>query len=186
MEDPKKTKGKEKLEDTVSPEFQSQQLSGRDLQQNFDDKMDGIISALNQPTKVALQTTEILNDRLRQLGAFFGAIRNRTDAIGFNRYNEFINRLLCEVTDRGTATCGDNRIESAGGSNPGDFGSPSVSERRADLDARPSIYGVDAYNLLRLATEAFLIFETGIVVRPTRDAVTGQDSSLLTVLVPDE
>src|SRR5713101_225443 len=124
MEDTKKTKGKEKLADTVSPEFKSSQLSVRDLKQNFDEKMDGIISALNQPTKIALQTTEILNDRLRQLAAFFGAIRNRTESIGFNRYNEFINRLLCEGTDRGTPTCGENRIESPGGSNPGDFGSP--------------------------------------------------------------
>lgn len=186
MQDSKKTKSKEKLADTISPEFQSAELSVRDLKQNFDDKMDGIISALNQPTKVALQTTAILNDRLRQVAALFGAIRNRTDAIGFNRYNEFINRLLCEGTDRSTATCGENRIETAGGSNPGDLGSPSVSERRADLDARPSIYGVDAYNLLRLATEAFLIFETGIVIRPARNPQTGQDSLPLTDPVPDE
>ena len=48
--------------------------------------------AVESPTKVSLQrsATQSTDDQ-----ALWSAIRNRTDAIGFNRYNEFINRVLC-------------------------------------------------------------------------------------------
>lgn len=48
--------------------------------------------------------------------------------------------------------------------NPEDYGAPSVRHGRANLDKRPTIHGMDAYNLLKLATEAFLIFESGVCI----------------------
>jgi len=37
---------------------------------------------------------------------FWVAIRNRTDALGFQRYSAFVNRLLCEGKDGGQPRCG--------------------------------------------------------------------------------
>lgn len=79
--------------------------------------------------------------------ALWVAIRNRTQAISFNRYHEFIDRVLCE-----------------GNPTKDDYGSPSFTQRRMELEDRPTIHGVDAYGLLRLATEAFLIFECGLLI----------------------
>ncbi|HXH01991.1 MAG TPA: hypothetical protein VNN09_01600 [Candidatus Competibacteraceae bacterium] len=96
------------------------------------------------------------------------AIRNRTDAISFDRYDAFINRLLCEdpSTDLGEATCAPPGQASG-------YGSPSISGMRTDLSNRPNIYGPDAYYLLKLAGQAFLIFESGIVIQPPRNPGTG-------------
>lgn len=80
--------------------------------------------------------------------ALWVAIRNRTQAISFNRYHEFIDRVLCE---------GNPTKDSK------DYGSPSFTQRRVDLEGRATIHGMDAYSLLKLATEAFLIFECGLV-----------------------
>jgi len=99
------------------------------------------------------------------------AIRNRTDALGFNRYNAFIHRLLCEGTDTGTATCGAPSTTPDQGTingNIGSIGTPSIDDRIEDLINRPSIYGVDAYQLLKLATQAFLLFEGGVAIEPPR------------------
>ena len=96
------------------------------------------------------------------------AIRNRTQAIGFNRYHSFINRVLCEeATDDDPST--GYRREFA--SMHGGYGEPSALAQRTSLsDARrPTIHGVDAYRLLKLATEAFLIFECGVYVQERRD-----------------
>ena len=46
-----------------------------------------------------------------------------------------------------------------------DLGAPTLGERRDDLISRPTIHGVDAYELLRTATEVFLILECGIGIR---------------------
>lgn len=113
--------------------------------------------------------------------ALWVAIRNRTDAISFDRYNEFINRLLCPTpsnapcadpifTDAGNATCNpcssDRPAEGYGGT--------SIGAIRDDLTLRPNIYGPDAYYLLKLAAQAFLIFESGIVIDRRRNPVTGE------------
>jgi hypothetical protein len=116
--------------------------------------------------------------------ALWAAIRNRTDAIRSDRYEEFINRVLSE-----------SQLEAGLESEPPvqghdddddyyespvrpikaieDTGAPSIKERLADLESAPNIYGVDAYNLLKLATQAFLLLETGVFIRH-RDPVTGQ------------
>ena len=109
-----------------------------------------------RPTKVALQrsATEPTDDL-----ALWTAIRNRTDAIGFNRYNEFIERVLCKDPTEGEAS---------------EYGLPTIEERRTALrEGKVAIHGPDAYNLLRLATEAFLFFEAGVAVDPPRDRITG-------------
>jgi hypothetical protein len=87
------------------------------------------------------------------------AIRNRTQAIGFNRYNDFIWRVLCESPTEPERPS----YASPEGSTRDTFGSPPFQQRRVNLANRPTIYGMDAYNLLKLATEAFLIFECGLV-----------------------
>ncbi|MGH8497424.1 MAG: hypothetical protein ACRERV_01220, partial [Methylococcales bacterium] len=81
--------------------------------------------------------------------AFWAAIRNRTQAIGFNQYCDFIDDILCPPENSG-----DSRNS---------YGSPKVSDRLNDLKMRPTIHGTDAYNLLKLATEAFLISQCGVV-----------------------
>jgi len=100
--------------------------------------------------------------------AFWAAIRNRTEAISPDNYALFINRVLGGDTDVGTANCGGNTEATAS-----DIGVPSIEERRNDLLDVPSIYGVDAYNLLKLATQAFLLFETGVAIKRPRDPITG-------------
>jgi hypothetical protein len=109
--------------------------------------------------------------------ALWVAIRNRTDAISFDRYNEFINRLLCPTvpcvpgafTDQGRATCDPCSSDKPAN----EYGGTSIGAIRDNLTIRPNIYGPDAYYLLKLAAQAFLIFESGIVIAPPRNAITG-------------
>ena len=134
------------------------------LKENIDGKMDNLHDAIssvasnvkafdennrsvNLVRKVALQKSAAIPTPDT---ALYVAIRQHAQAIGFPRYNDFINRVLC----------------SGLGPDAADLGAPSVAERRNDLDSRPTIHGVDAYNLLRLATEVFLILECGLVIRP--------------------
>jgi hypothetical protein len=72
--------------------------------------------------------------------ALWVAIRNRTHAIEFTRYREFINRVLrWDENER----------------------YPEAIERRMrDLGA--NMHGVGAYQLLKLATEVFLLMECGV------------------------
>lgn len=127
----------------------------------------------------------------------WSAIRNRTDAISFNRYAEFIDRLLCcpqdGKADRGEAACGEPGDCAAASKvskddvHAADISTPSIRDRMFDLSIRPSIYGVDAYQLLRIATEAFLIFESGVVISPPRNPLTGNpDPKSVSALVPGE
>jgi hypothetical protein len=78
----------------------------------------------------------------------WSAIRNRTDAIDFDRYAAFINRLLCDDdnTDSGTRVCEKpdfSRTPDATGASG--LGAPSIGERKIALGNQPSIYGIDAY-----------------------------------------
>lgn len=138
--------------------------------------------------------------------ALWVAIRNRTDAISFSRYAAFIDRLLCcpqpGKEDVGAAACGDHsdcvdtstfaakrkeiNDRSYSGVRASDIGAPSISDRIFDLGIRPSIYGVDAYHLLKLATQAFLIFEAGIVIEHPRHPSTGLPDPTADVLGIEE
>lgn len=83
------------------------------------------------------------------------AIRNRTSAIAFPRYQAFIDAVLCSGRFDGM----DDAEALA------ETGAPSVMERRANLEKRTTILGTDSYKLLRLATEAFLILECGLFIK---------------------
>jgi len=134
--------------------------------------------------RVSLRRTE---STLTGDHALWAAIRNRTDAIGFDPYDRFINRVLCKVSednvdsDAGRPVSGDVTDITAE-----DIGSPPIKDRREDLLRVPSIYGVDAYNLLKQATQAFLLFETGVAVARPRNPDTGEPIGNLNAVVPGE
>lgn len=90
----------------------------------------------------------------------WAAIRNRTGAIGFNAYNDFINRVMCAGS---TANVPETKEE--------------ITQRNKLRDRRDLLFeplsGVDSYNLLKAATEAFLLIECGVTVELPKDAVTG-------------
>ncbi|MDH5339976.1 MAG: hypothetical protein OEW22_09390, partial [Rubrivivax sp.] len=115
--------------------------------------------------------------------ALWTAIRNRCDAIGFGRYTAFINRVLCTGKEAGMASCGSG---SDSGGDVGGYGSPSLQARMLDLAQRPGLYGSDAFQLLKLATQAFLLYEGGVVIQPPRDPATGQITQSLDDEIPGE
>jgi hypothetical protein len=134
------------------------------LKDNIDGKMDSLHDAISSVASNVRSFDENLSASTRSVRsvalqrsaaipttdtALYVAIRQHAQAIGFPRYSDFIDRVLCagQVQD------------------VGDLGAPSIAERRDDLDNRPTIHGVDAYGLLRLATEVFLILECGLVIR---------------------
>ncbi len=78
--------------------------------------------------------------------AFWVAIRERTHSIGFDAYVRFVDRVLCG----GTVT----------------------DEERACMGRLPSerlAFGADTYQLLKVATEAFLICRCGVLRKLDRD-----------------
>lgn len=87
---------------------------------------------------------------------FWAAIRNRTEAISFKRYNDFIKGVFCEESvDQAISDV----AEEYGQKFTKDMKRPKASDL---LDARLSIHAVDAYNVLKLATEVFLLLECGV------------------------
>ena len=101
---------------------------------------------------------------------------NRADAIGFNRYAAFINRLVCDGTDDGPPACPPGPYGATGA---GELGSPSITDRRTELGKRPGIYGVDAYQLLKLATQGDFLTPTcpscGIKMVPRKSTQVGRE-----------
>src|SRR5689334_5213031 len=83
--------------------------------------------------------------------ALWAAIRNRTAAIQGVGFDDFITRVLCEDEDPDA---------------PARAGSPEaiIHVKRNELLAARG-YGVDAYQLLKFATQAFLLLEAGVVIR---------------------
>jgi hypothetical protein len=74
--------------------------------------------------------------------AFWVAIRNSTAAMDFENYSAFINRVLCREDTSGAED-------------------ELLADRRPTAPSRLH-FGVDAYQLLKAATEAFLILRCGI------------------------
>ena len=112
--------------------------------------------------------------------ALWAAIRNRTDAIQGDRYEEFIKQVLC--LDYGTkgASCLPEKLT---GSQIG----TSLKAKRAELIGVTSGYGVDAYNLLKYATQAFLLLEAGVVIKLPRFPLNEVERHLtISDIVPDE
>lgn len=93
--------------------------------------------------------------------ALWVAIRNRTQAIGFDQYSKFINHLLCKDEESGRDPEYDATDKFPGGKNA--ILKHIIKRDRKDLYTRHTLHGTDAYDLLKLATEAFLILECGLV-----------------------
>lgn len=89
--------------------------------------------------------------------ALWGAIRNRTEAIGFRRYSDFIERLFCSGKEEDVLTPLNERRNREEFNRNLCISSP--------IETRLSIHAVDSFNVLKLATEVFLLLECGVVVR---------------------
>lgn len=130
---------------------------------------DGLGGPSGPPFNVALSKSAVgLDDD----AALWSAIRNRTEAIRGDRYEEFILRVLCSTESEDEAVCLPEGNEGY------DYGKPktitgAIKAKRAELIGAASGFGVDAYNLLKYATQAFLLLETGVVIRNPRDPFTG-------------
>lgn len=76
---------------------------------------------------------------------FWEIIRDRTDAISFNRYKEFVDEVMCfgDLPPRGK-------------------GRDSRPDYEKTFESRLPFPGVAAYNLLKVATEYFLMQECGV------------------------
>jgi hypothetical protein len=94
--------------------------------------------------------------------ALWSAIRNRTEAIRGDRYDTFITKVLCDGEDPGGPVCDPDDSRSYGKRDT------VVKAKRAELLGVLSGYGIDAYNLLKYATQAFLLLEAGIIIRHPR------------------
>src|SRR5215208_3097231 len=130
------------------------------------DGNDGPIGSSDNPLHVRAKASLTRADVVvTDDAALWGAIRNRTDAIRGDRYEEFITRVLCDDDDPGRAVClpedqrGYPKTRGIGG---------AISAKRSELLGAMAGYGVDAYNLLKYATQAFLLLETGVVIRSPR------------------
>ena len=88
--------------------------------------------------------------------ALWAAIRNRTAAIAFPRYQRFIDQIFCH--DHGFAR-------------KFDIG---AAQELISAGSQFSIFGPYAYGLLKLATQAFLTMQCGVFIRD--HDVFGQDS----------
>jgi hypothetical protein len=120
--------------------------------------------------------------------ALWTTIRNRTEAIGFQRYAAFIHYVLCEPSEAEPSPA-PAPVPGAGtpGGAQGLPGLPAIRDRMGELAGQVSVYGVHAYQLLKLATHAFLLFEGGVKVRPPggspatdqgTDVIPGEESRL--------
>jgi hypothetical protein len=79
--------------------------------------------------------------------ALWVSIRNRTKAIGFSRYSDFIDLVLCQ----------EEPID-----NPTDCSGNSIKRLHAAQRLPNHFHGVDAYEQLKTATEIFLLLECGV------------------------
>ena len=94
--------------------------------------------------------------------ALWTAIRNRTSAIGFDRYKKFINCVFCEDHPDQHNPFADIRKRI------GKYVSDDCLDDSNDQkEKRLSIYGPYAYSVLKLATQVFLTLESGVVLRNT-------------------
>jgi hypothetical protein len=113
-----------------------------------------ITGLIETETKVTLRRTFVgpTDDR-----ALWPAIRNRTAAIGFDRYKKFIDCVFCVNPPLDPFTDARTKIL-------------SYLDNCPDEPAKPlSIYGPYAYGVLKLATQIFLTLESGVVIRDNTD-----------------
>jgi hypothetical protein len=89
--------------------------------------------------------------------ALWPAIRNRTAAIGFDRYKRFIDCIFCD------REMPENLPDYMGGRcvDPG-------------VTLQLNIHGPYAYSILKFATQLFLTLESGVVIRDTSTTAAGR------------
>ena len=97
-------------------------------------------------TQVELTRTMATSDADKAQQALWTAIRTSTNATNFNLFKVYLDRVFCD--DKPPKT-------------------EPLKTLRSDLDnrAKYTFVGVEAYNLLKKATEAFLIVRCGVVIR---------------------
>jgi hypothetical protein len=148
-----------------------------------------VIRPIETESKVTLQRTYAgpTPDR-----ALWPAIRNRTAAIGFDRYKEFIDCVFCEHHrdhQQDSFTNVRNRV--------GGLVNDRCLDDANDQKSRLSIYGPYAYGVLKLATQTFLALESGVVIRDNKpgkskifdidkERIRANDSSLTLLRLKDE
>jgi hypothetical protein len=108
-----------------------------------------ITNLIETESKVTLQRTFAgpTDDR-----ALWPAIRNRTAAIGFERYKKFIDCVFCEGEILENVLARSQLVDRA----------RCVDE---GVNLQLNIHGPYAYSVLKLATQAFLTLESGVVIR---------------------
>lgn len=123
---------------------------------------DGLGGPKGPPFNITLSRSAV---RAGDETGLWAAIRNRTEAIQVERYEQFIKRVLSpeRTEEAGAEVDLEGRIVKA------------IHAKRDDLLGASSGYGVDAYNLLKYATQAFLLLEAGIVARNLHDQSTSTE-----------
>jgi hypothetical protein len=102
---------------------------------------------------------------------FWEYLRQRTEAISFPEYEIYIKDVLCNAPASCTTPL-ENAIKTFRTSS-----APGTTQR---------VLGVEAYELLRLATEAFLLAKCGSIVNPVMDSATPQSPNRLTASIGSE
>lgn len=103
------------------------------------------------PAEVTLRPPE---RRTTDDQALWVAIRNRTKAISFNRYKEVVDKVLCKEAEEWLERDEEKKLKEK---------LRTEVQKQGLSGACPSIHGVHAYNVLKLATEIFLMLESGVV-----------------------
>lgn len=116
--------------------------------------------AVQQPDPVPVRATLTRTESVpTQDQALWAAIRNRTLAIGFNRYQQFIDRVLCH--DDLDTDFNNSDVE------PGLQKELSAAKDR--IKSARGLHGVDAYEVLKTATEVFLLLQCGVAIEPRKN-----------------
>ncbi len=95
--------------------------------------------------------------------ALWVAIRNRTAAVEFDRYHKFIDRLFSNIDAPNFAN---NTFRQRL--------SPRDSGANLSILDTLNIYGPYAYSVLKFATQAFLILESGVVIEESHNDPNGR------------
>lgn len=126
-----------------------------------------IVGAL-QNANVGLRKTRLLNVEAHPLWV---AIRERSEAIGFARHAAFIDRVFCQNPNGTNVNMKQTAAEQAACKD--DCATDPCKPYREEFDAIKSArahlaHGVNAYQLLKTATEIFLLLECGVAIHPPK------------------
>jgi hypothetical protein len=133
--------------------------------------------AVTAPTTISILTPAVVETEARVTlqrsfagptddRALWTAIRNRTAAIGFDRYKAFIDCVFCVHPVQPDPVFDEIRQKALG------YVDAQCLDDPNDQKQRLSIYGPYAYSVLKLATQAFLALESGVVLRDNKAGKT--------------